>query len=100
MARIETEDGQYTFEAQVYLDDLDYAAVRVELYVDSVDGAVAERMDMKSVRLLAGENNVYAYRATVPAPVRCRIIRPAHSLSRQRVSADRGSSHSVSKMIR
>ena len=36
--KIETDREQHVFEAQVYLQDLDPDAVRVELYADAIDG--------------------------------------------------------------
>ncbi|CAK0761896.1 glycogen phosphorylase [Gammaproteobacteria bacterium] len=60
-----TENGteQHVFEAQVYLDDLDPEAVRVELFAD---GSPPELLEMKPVRQLVGATNGYAYRAAVP----------------------------------
>ncbi len=65
--RIETVNGQHVFEVQVYLDDLDPAAVRVELYADGVSGSAPERVEMTQLRQLVGAENGYAYRAEVPA---------------------------------
>ena len=52
---------------QVYLDDLDPEAVRVELYADGVMGSAPVRQEMKRVRQLAGASGGYAYSAAVPA---------------------------------
>ena len=65
--RLETEGEQHIFEAQVYLDELDPDAVRVELYADGVNDAAAERVVMERVRQLVGATNGYAYRAEVSA---------------------------------
>ena len=65
--KLETDGEQHVFELQVYLDDLDPEAVRVELYADGVDGTAPERVEMKRVRQLVGAVNGYAYRAGVPA---------------------------------
>ena len=65
--KLETDGGQHQFEFQVYLDDIDPEAVRVELYADGVAGAEAERVQMQRVRQLVGAINGYAYRAVVPA---------------------------------
>jgi len=62
--KVETTGEQHIFEAQVYLDDFDPEAVRVELYAD---GDAPERVKMKRVRQLVGAINGYAYRAEVPA---------------------------------
>ncbi|MBT9589877.1 MAG: alpha-glucan family phosphorylase [Thiobacillus sp.] len=69
--KLETDGAQHVFEAQVYLDDLDPEAVRVELYANGIDAALAERVEMKRVRQLVGATNGYAYRAAVP------VARPA-----------------------
>jgi glycogen phosphorylase len=63
----ETAGEQHVFEVQVYLDELDPTAVRVELYANGVDGGAAERVEMQGVRQLVGAINGYAYRAEVPA---------------------------------
>jgi len=69
--KLETDDNLHRFEVQMYLDDLDPEAVRVELYADGVNGALPERLEMKRVRQLVGALNGYAYRAEVSA------VRPA-----------------------
>lgn len=63
----ETAVGQHAFEVQLYLDELDPDAVRVELYANGVDGSGPERVEMKRVRQLVGAMHGYAYRAEVPA---------------------------------
>jgi starch phosphorylase len=65
--KLETDDEQHVFEVQVYLDELDPEAVRVELYANGVNGGTAERVEMKRVRQLVGATNGYAYRAAMPA---------------------------------
>ena len=69
--KLETIGEQHIFEVQIYLDDLDPEAVRVELFADGINGAVAERVEMQRVRQLVGATNGYAYRAQVPT------VRPA-----------------------
>jgi starch phosphorylase len=64
--KIETADEQHVFEVQIYLDDLDPEAVRVELFANGISGAAAERVEMQRVRQLVGASNGYAYRAAVP----------------------------------
>jgi starch phosphorylase len=64
-----SDGDQHVIDVQVYLDDLDPEAVRVELYANGVDGGV--RVQMTQVRELVGAINGYMYRASVPA------IRPA-----------------------
>ena len=65
--KFEADGGQHAFEVQVYLDDLDPGAVRVELYANGVGDGASERLEMKRVRQLVGAVNGYAYRAEVPA---------------------------------
>jgi len=65
--KVETRGEQHVFEVQMYLDDLDPEAVRVELYANGVNGIAPERVEMKRVRQLVGATNGYAYRAGVPA---------------------------------
>ena len=65
--KIETANDQHVFEVQVYLDDLDPAAVRVELYADGVSGSAPERLEMTQVRQLVGAENGYAYHAELSA---------------------------------
>ncbi|HEY8888343.1 MAG TPA: alpha-glucan family phosphorylase, partial [Gallionella sp.] len=62
--KVETAGEQHIFEAQVYLDNLDPEAVRVELYAN---GEAPERVEMKRVRQLVGAINGYAYHAKVAA---------------------------------
>ncbi|MDP2762555.1 MAG: alpha-glucan family phosphorylase [Sideroxyarcus sp.] len=62
--KAETAGEHHIFEAQVYLDDLDPGAVRVELYAD---GETPERVEMKRARQLVGAINGYSYHAEVPA---------------------------------
>jgi starch phosphorylase len=55
------------FEVQLYLDDIDPQAVRVELYANGAGGAPPVQVAMQRVRKLVGAANGYAYRAEVPA---------------------------------
>ena len=77
--KIETDGEQHVFEVQVYLDDLDPKAVRVELYADGVMGGAPVRQEMKRVRQLAGASGGYVYSAAVsaarpPADYTARVI--------------------------
>jgi starch phosphorylase len=65
--KVETKGRQHVFDIQVYLNDLDPTAVRVELYSDGVNGGEPVRQEMKNVRQLAGTPGGYAYSAAVPA---------------------------------
>jgi starch phosphorylase len=65
--KVETSREQHVFEVQVYLNDLDPNAVRVEIYADGVNGDGPVRREMERIRQLAGASRGYAYRARVPA---------------------------------
>ena len=65
--KVETNADQHVFEVQIYLDDLDPNAVRVELYADGVNGDGPARLEMERIRQLAGAYEGYVYRAGVPA---------------------------------
>jgi starch phosphorylase len=65
--KVETKDKQRVYEVQVYLDDLDPKAVRVELYANGVNGDSPVRQEMKRVRQLVGASGGYVYSAAVPA---------------------------------
>jgi starch phosphorylase len=64
---VETGDGQHVFEVQVYLDELDPEAVRVELYVEGTVDGLPLPQEMERVRQLVGSSGGYVYRAAVPA---------------------------------
>jgi len=66
-AKLETVGEQQVFEVQVYLDDLDPEAVRVELFANGLNGAAPERIEMRRVRQLVGATNGYAYHTELPA---------------------------------
>jgi starch phosphorylase len=65
--KVETNAKQHVYEVQVYLNDLDTEAVRVELYADGVMGGAPVRQEMKRIRQLAGVSGGYVYSAAVPA---------------------------------
>jgi glycogen phosphorylase len=65
--KVETRGEQHVFEVQVFLNDFDPKAVRVELYADGVRGSAPERHEMKRVRQLAGASGGYVYSAAVSA---------------------------------
>jgi starch phosphorylase len=65
--KVETKDGQHIFEVQLYLNDLDPAVVRVELYADGVNGGEPVRQEMKRLGQLAGAAGGYVYSAAVSA---------------------------------
>jgi starch phosphorylase len=77
--RLEADGDQHVFEVQVYLDELDPEAVRVELYADGVMGGAPVRQEMKRARQLTGALGGYVYSAAVsaarpPADYTARVI--------------------------
>jgi starch phosphorylase len=64
--KVETNGGQHSFEAELYLNALEPDAVRVEAYADGAGGRPV-RHEMTRVRQLGGTANAFAYRAAVPA---------------------------------
>ncbi len=68
--KVRSKEGEYVFEVQVYLNDIDPNAVRVELYGNGVDGHEPVRQEMTRGHQLA-DGNGCLYSARVPA------IRPA-----------------------
>jgi starch phosphorylase len=65
--KVETEAEQHLLEVEVYLNDLDPDAVRVELYADGVEGSAPVRQQMKRVRQQDGASGGYVYSAAVSA---------------------------------
>jgi starch phosphorylase len=65
--RVETAEGKYIFELQVYHNGLDPDAVSVELYADGIDGGDALRLQMGRGRKLIGTESGYLYTAEVEA---------------------------------
>jgi starch phosphorylase len=92
--KLETDSERHAFEVQMYLDDIDPEAVRVELYADGTNGAAPARVEMKRVRQLVGATNGYAYRAGVP------LARPAtYTLLRWRRGSSGSLSHPLATVI-
>jgi starch phosphorylase len=65
--KVETKDQHHVFEVQLYLNQLDPKAVRVELYADGVNGGSPVRQEMKLIRPLVGATGGYDYGAAVSA---------------------------------
>ena len=65
--KVQTNEARHIFEAEVYLNDLDPKAVRVELYADGINGSDPIRQEMKHVRRLADASGDYVYSAAVSA---------------------------------
>ncbi len=64
---IESVDTQHIVEIQVYIDDVDVNAIRVELYAEGVDGNAPVRYEMERKAELIGSVSGYDYRAVIPA---------------------------------
>ncbi|MDN5936515.1 MAG: alpha-glucan family phosphorylase, partial [Nitrosospira sp.] len=64
---VEAQGEQQVFTVQVYLNDLDPAAVRVELYAQGMMGDTPVRQEMKRLHPLVAAASGYAYEARVPA---------------------------------
>jgi starch phosphorylase len=65
--KVETTGEQHVFEVEVYLNDADPHAARVELYADGVNGGDPVRQEMERVSQLTDASGAYAYRALAPA---------------------------------
>jgi starch phosphorylase len=65
--KVETQGEQYVFEVQVYTNDLDPKAIKVELYADGINGGEPVRQEMKQGQPLGGAGKGYTYSATVSA---------------------------------
>lgn len=62
--KVETSGEQHAFEIELFFNDLDPRAVRVELYAD---GDTAMRQEMERLRQIDGASGGYVYRASVSA---------------------------------
>ena len=59
---VETAEGQHLFQVQVYLDELEPDAVRVELYADGRDGDAPPRQEIvRGEPLVGGPQEHTAY---------------------------------------
>ena len=63
----EQHGDHYVFQVQVYLNELDPEAVRVELYADALNGVEPVRQPMQRGEQLLGSSNAFLYVASVPA---------------------------------
>ncbi len=66
-ATVEQKDGQHFFQVQLFLDDLDPGAVRVELYAEGQNGSPPSRHTMNRGQPLVGSTNGFLYTARIPA---------------------------------
>jgi glycogen phosphorylase len=69
--RVETNADHHVFEVDIFLNDLDPNAVRVELYADGINGGDSVRIEMKCVsqppNASGNAPGHCSYQATVPA---------------------------------
>jgi starch phosphorylase len=63
--RIESNADHHVFEIEIFLNDLDPNAVRVELYAAGIDGGDPVRMEMQCARPQPDASRPCLYRATV-----------------------------------
>jgi starch phosphorylase len=63
--KVETRGDKHEFEVQVWLNELDPSAVRVELYADGVKGAAPVRQEMNLGHELADMTGGRVYRAAM-----------------------------------
>ncbi len=66
-ATVEQKDGQYHFQVQIFLDDLDADAVAAELFAEPKNGAAPVRLPLTRGDRLVGSANGFTYTAWVPA---------------------------------
>ena len=64
--KVDTQDTQHNFKVQVFLNDLNPAAVQVELYADGSMGGAPVRHEMQRLSPLSGDGGA-VYTATVSA---------------------------------
>ena len=65
--KVENHGEQYVFEVQVYINDLNPDAVRVELYADAINSSIPIRQEMKCISQPADRASCYVYSAQVSA---------------------------------
>ena len=65
--RVETNADHHVFEVEIFLNDLDQNAVRVELYADGINGGDPVRVEMKCAQQLRDSSRRCVYHATVSA---------------------------------
>jgi starch phosphorylase len=66
-ATVEQKEGQFVFQVQVFLDDLDSEAVSAELYAEGQNGSTPVRHRMSRGEPLVGSGNGFTYIARIPA---------------------------------
>ena len=74
--RVKTSADLHVFEVEVFLNDLDPNAVRVELYADGINGGDPVREEMKCMQPHPDASRRYVYHATVPGTRPARDFTP------------------------
>jgi len=64
---VDTQGDHHNFAAQIFLPDLDPAAVRLELYANGPNDGAPFRQEMKQLRPIDGAAGGWIYAASVPA---------------------------------
>jgi starch phosphorylase len=64
--RVETNADRHVFAVELFLNDLEPSAVRVELFANRTNGGDLLREEMKCADPMAGPSGGMVYRATVP----------------------------------
>jgi glycogen phosphorylase len=85
-ASMEQQGEQYFFQVQVYLDELDPEAVKVELYAEGQNGGAPVRLSMERGDRLVGTANGFIYTIRIPA------TRPASDYTPRLIPDHRGAS--------
>jgi starch phosphorylase len=70
-ATVQQKDGQYVFQVQIFLENLDPNAVSAELYAEGQNGSPSSRNLMTRGEHLVGSENGFMYTASIP------VSRPA-----------------------
>ena len=65
-ATLEQKDKQFVFHVQVFLDELDPAAVSVEVYAEPLNGGAPVRQPMARSERLIGSQNGFMYTVALP----------------------------------
>jgi starch phosphorylase len=65
--KVETKGSKHKFEVNVYLNDIDPDAIRIELYADGIDGGSPLLYEMKRTGQPAEKTNGYIYAVQVSA---------------------------------
>jgi starch phosphorylase len=66
-ATVKQNNGEFLFQTQVYIDDLDPDSVKVELYAEGQNDKTPLRHPMNRGERLVGSANAFIYTASVPA---------------------------------